>query len=859
MGESSMVRDDQVDNQIDNRNYETWYELADSEIIDSVILKHDDSDEFQPTLNGTPYWVPYVPKDEKPKKGLFFASYNDAYETYLVYSQKARFNIRKGGFKRKNGQKTHAYFQCNRAGKPRRSKEVNTLNEVDGDDGENSASKKRKRHSKSQAINCPAKLCLKKINGTESYEVLGFVENHNHPLMNLNNMDLSRARRQLHFDDYIFIHRASMSNLGPTRAHRLKAALVGGYDKVRGTSTDYCNFKRCVNSFIGDRDAQMLVDKMCKRKLHVPEFCFEYYTLPSKELVRLFWADETMKCNYVAFGDVVSFDATFHTNKYGYKFVPFTGIDHNQRCVTFGAALLSDETTESFSWMLEAFLKTHKKQPPFAVTDQDGALRKAVVKMFPDSHHRLCMWHITEKLPGKVLGDLAADTNFRKDFHKLVWNVYIGPDVFEQRWNDMISRYNLHDNKWLSDMYAIRERWVPGFFKDVPMCGLMKTTSRSESSNAFFQIYSHEGNTLVQFMLCFESAMEKQRYTQRVLDNASNGSTPTILTELLFEKHACDVYTPSIFRDVQHEIHKSLYSCTQIRYDSEGSVETCVIQQMDKRSNPVIRATVVLNKKAGSFTCSCGHYNRHGFLCRHVFCVFRIYGIHKIPDVYLNRRWTKNVLPAHLLDKRHRYGPCIEETDTLASQVHQTIEECIGLFRNDTDKLSELLSTVQDLKKKLENEMQTPHVEPNKDVLYSDLLDVTVPDKVVIKTPKSIFRSKGTRRIKSAVEKGKAKTIARTNRKVPFKRRTCSACGGKGHNKATCEGCSACGEPGHHKGICKKFPNQDKGGWSGKKVVVDAEDEGDTDDQFDDEALCATEDEFGEDDEVDEEYESDEE
>nr|GEX39609.1 FAR1 DNA binding domain-containing protein [Tanacetum cinerariifolium] len=336
--------------------------------------------------------------------------------------------------------------------------------------------------------------------------------------------------------------------------------------------------------------------------------------------------------------------------------------------------------------MLEEFLKTHKKQPPFTVTDQDGALRKAVVKMFLDSHHRLCMWHITEKLPGKVLGDLAAYTNFRKDFHKLVWNVYIGPDVFEQRWNDMISRYNLHDNKWLSDIV----------------------------------------------------------------------------------------------------------------------------------------------------TCSCGHYNRHRFLCRHVFCVFRIYGIHKIPDVYSNRRWTKNVMPAHLLDKRHRYGPCIEETNTLAPQVHQTIEECIGLFRNDTDKFSELLSTVQDLKKKLENEMQTPHVALNKEALYSDLLDVTVLDKVVIKTPKSIFRSKGTRRIKSAAEKSKAKAIARSNRKVPFKWRTCSACGGKGHNKATCGG-------------------------SGKNVVVDDEDEGDTDEQFDDEALGAIEDEFDKDDEVDEEYESDEE
>nr|GEX02467.1 FAR1 DNA binding domain-containing protein [Tanacetum cinerariifolium] len=267
---------------------------------------------------------------------------------------------------------------------------------------------------------------------------------------------------------------------------------------------------------------------------------------------------------------------------------------------------------------------------------------------------------------------------------------------------------------------------------------------------------------------------------------------------------------------------------------------------------------VVLNKMNGSVTCSCGHYNRHGFLCRHVFCVFSIYGIYKIADV-LNRRWTKNVLPTHLLDKRHRYGPCIEEIDTLASQVHQTIEECIGLFMNATDKLFELLSTIKDLKKKLENEMQTPHVALNKDALYSDLLDDIVFDKVVIKTPKSIFRSKGTRRIKSAAEKSKAKAIARSNRKVSLKRRTCSACGGKGLNKATCEGCNACGEPGHHKGICKKFSNQDKGGGSGKNVVVDDEDEGDTDDQFDDEALGATEDEFDEDDEDDEEYESDEE
>ncbi|GKC73758.1 FAR1 DNA binding domain-containing protein [Tanacetum coccineum] len=223
--------------------------------------------------------------------------------------------------------------------------------------------------------------------------------------------------------------------------------------------------------------------------------------------------------------------------------------------------------------------------------------------------------------------------------------------------------------------------------------------------------------------------------------------------------------------------------------------------ERDKRSNTVIDATVVLNQMDHSVTCSCGHYNRHGFLCRHVFCVFHIYGIDKIPDAYLNHRWTKNVLPSHLIDKRHRYSPCIEETDT--------------------DE------------KKLEDETQTPNVEPNKEVLYADLLGVTVPDKVVIKTPRSIFRSKGTKRMKSATEIGKAKTIARTNRKVPFKWHTCSTYGGKGHNKATCKGCSACGEAGHHKGICKRFSNQDDK--SDNEEELDDEDEVDDEDEFDEE------------------------
>lgn len=79
-------------------------------------------------------------------------------------------------------------------------------------------------------------------------------------------------------------------------------------------------------------------------------------------------------------------------------FVPFTGIDNHRKSVTLGSGLLKNETTESYIWLLQAF----KKAPNIVVTDQDGAMRRAIESELPDSKHRLCMWHIMQKIPKKV-------------------------------------------------------------------------------------------------------------------------------------------------------------------------------------------------------------------------------------------------------------------------------------------------------------------------------------------------------------------------------------------------------------------------------------------------------------------------
>ena len=83
-------------------------------------------------------------------------------------------------------------------------------------------------------------------------------------------------------------------------------------------------------------------------------------------------------------------------------FVPFTGIDNHKKTVSIGAGMLRDETTDSYVWLLKAFLDTFGSQPKMVVTDQDAAMKMAIALIFTESRHRLCMWHITQKLPMKV-------------------------------------------------------------------------------------------------------------------------------------------------------------------------------------------------------------------------------------------------------------------------------------------------------------------------------------------------------------------------------------------------------------------------------------------------------------------------
>jgi zinc finger SWIM domain-containing protein 3 len=120
-----------------------------------------------------------------------------------------------------------------------------------------------------------------------------------------------------------------------------------------------------------------------------------------------------MIIDYGYFGDVVSLDSTYCTNKSHRPLAIISGFNHHRGAVVFGAALLYDETTESYKWLFETFLEAHKqKRPQTVFTDQDQAMGKALVEVMPGTYHGLCTWHLMQNAIKHLANFMKGESQF---------------------------------------------------------------------------------------------------------------------------------------------------------------------------------------------------------------------------------------------------------------------------------------------------------------------------------------------------------------------------------------------------------------------------------------------------------------
>ncbi|KAF7143399.1 hypothetical protein RHSIM_Rhsim05G0139300 [Rhododendron simsii] len=249
--------------------------------------------------------------------------------------------------------------------------------------------------------NCRAKLAV--VRKGEKYVVSQFVEDHNHSLASPRRAHLLPSYRKVSAAKKALIEQLSAANVPTCQQMTICELESGGIENVGCSQQDLYNYKRDKKMTVDGHDANMLYEYFQSEKAKNDGFTFTIEKDDADRMTHCFWADATARKSYKYFGDVMVFDTTYNTNRYSTIFAPILGVNHHRQTTLFGCAFLCDETSETFEWLLKEWLKAMPAGPPkMIITDQDLAMTKAISIALPNTLHRYCMWHITNKFSEKI-------------------------------------------------------------------------------------------------------------------------------------------------------------------------------------------------------------------------------------------------------------------------------------------------------------------------------------------------------------------------------------------------------------------------------------------------------------------------
>jgi hypothetical protein len=89
----------------------------------------------------------------------------------------------------------------------------------------------------------------------------------------------------------------------------------------------------------------------------VNEYFYWYAQIDERTsaLKNIFWSHARQHSECRDFGDVITFDTTYKTNKHKMSLAMFVGSNHQLLNIVFGQVLLRDESSESFKWLFRTF------------------------------------------------------------------------------------------------------------------------------------------------------------------------------------------------------------------------------------------------------------------------------------------------------------------------------------------------------------------------------------------------------------------------------------------------------------------------------------------------------------------------
>ncbi|XP_014501308.1 protein FAR1-RELATED SEQUENCE 5-like [Vigna radiata var. radiata] len=391
--------------------------------------------------------------DNEPKIHMCFDSMEEAKKFYTNYAITCGFAVRTRSSK-KNKENNVYYLRlvCSREGKYVSSikPEVKTL--------------------ASQTNKCPASITIGKKDN--KWFIKSVELHHSHDLCP-NTSKLIAGNRKLSMQAK---HTLQVNDDAGVRINKSFLSIVsdvGGFENMEFVERDAKNYVvQHRKSLCKDNDGQALLKHFSSMKALNNDFFYDIALDEGNRICSVLWADARSRAAFEEFGDVVSFDTTYLTNKYDMPFAPFVGVNHHGHSILLGCGFLSSEDTASFVWLFESWLRCMgNKAQDGIITDQCKAMANAIEEVFPNTRHRWCLWHIMKKLPEKFQG-YKNYVAIKTDIHAIVYDCG-SPSEFENGWEDLLTKHGLEANDWLCDLYDARRKRVPCYLRSYFWAGAL--------------------------------------------------------------------------------------------------------------------------------------------------------------------------------------------------------------------------------------------------------------------------------------------------------------------------------------------------------------------------------------------------
>jgi hypothetical protein len=313
-------------------------------------------------------------------------------------------------------------------------------------------------------------------------------------------------------------------------------------------------------------DAQNFINLLEQKKNDDPEFSYIANIDPTtNELKSVIWMNGEQKMSYSRFNDIIVYDNTYKCNRFNMPFGIFTGINNYGQSTCFAGTLMDSETTDSFIWIFDQFLKlVNHHAPKVILTDNDAAMASAFDVTFKNygTVHRLCIWHLTKNLTINLMSKLGNQwANFQKSFYSCLNE--LDEHKFVKKWKDLNECFT-NSIQYLKNLEKIKEKWALCYNKGIFMAD-MSSTQRAESMNNLMKGYMSATTSLTSFLNAFDTALDARKQSAEFTKYKEYSTNIIYKTSSPYEKQASTVLTNYALIKTQQQLSLSYsYKCEEL-------------------------------------------------------------------------------------------------------------------------------------------------------------------------------------------------------------------------------------------------------------------------------------------------------